>query len=68
MKKMEQDKFFKGSGARVKPGDKDNPQSFKVRKAKVGGYSDYFTDEQCEQLEQMMTQLDPMFGYGGHSA
>jgi len=65
MKKMEQDKFFKGSGARVKPGDKDNPQSFKVRKAKVGGYRDYFTDEQCQQLEQMVAQLDPMFGYGG---
>ena len=68
MKKMEQDKFFKGSGARVKPGDKDNPQSFKVRKAKVGGYRDYFTDEQCEQLEQMVAQLDSMFGYGGEQA
>jgi len=65
MKKMEQDKFFKGSGARVKPGDKDNPQSFKVRKAKVGGYRDYFTDQQCEQLEQMVAKLDPVFGYGG---
>jgi hypothetical protein len=65
MKKMEEDKFFKGSGARVKPGDKDNPQSFKVRKAKVGGYRDYFTDEQCQQLEQMMQLLDPVFGYGG---
>ena len=51
MKKMEQESFFKGSGARVKPGDKDNPQSFKVRKAKVGGYRDYFTDEQCDQLQ-----------------
>ena len=65
MKKMEEDKFFKGSGARVKPGDKDNPQSFKVRKAKVGGYRDYFTDEQCQQLEEMVAQLDPLFGYGG---
>ena len=64
MKKMEQEKFFKGSGARVKPGDKDNPQSFKVRKAKVGGYRDYFTDEQCEQLDAMVAELDPMFGYG----
>ena len=26
MKKMEQNSFFKGSGARVKPGDKDNPR------------------------------------------
>jgi hypothetical protein len=64
MKKMEQEKFLKGSGARVKPGDKDNPQSFKVRKAKVGGYRDYFTDEQCEQLDAMVAELDPMFGYG----
>ena len=64
MKKMEEEKFFKGSGARVKPGDKDNPQSFKVRKAKVGGYRDYFTDEQCEQLQAMVAQLDPVFGYG----
>jgi hypothetical protein len=63
MKKMEEDKFFKGSGARVKPGNKDNPQSFKVRKAKVGGYRDYFTDEQCEQLEHMLVKLDPVFGY-----
>lgn len=65
MKKMEEEKFFKGSGARVKPGDKNNPQSFKVRKAKVGGYRDYFTDEQCEQLQQLVNQLDPMFGYHG---
>lgn len=65
MKKMEQDKFFKDKGGvRVKPGDKDNPQSFKVRKAKVGGYRDYFTAEQCAQLDEMVNQLDPMFGYG----
>ncbi len=68
MKKMEEDKFFKGSGARVKPGDKDNPQSFKVRKAKVGGYRDYFTDEQCDQLGKMVAKLDPVFGYSGPSA
>lgn len=66
MKKMEQDSFFKGSGARVKPGDKDNPQSFKVRKAKVGGYRDHFDDAQCAQLEAMVAELDPMFGYGEH--
>ena len=68
MKKMEEERFFKGSGARVKPGDKNNPQSFKVRKAKVGGYRDYFTDEQCDQLEAMVAQLDPVFGYGGNAS
>ncbi|WP_279249660.1 sulfotransferase domain-containing protein [Candidatus Marimicrobium litorale] len=64
MKKMEQDSFFKGSGARVKPGDKANPESFKVRKAKVGGYRDHFDDEQCAMLEGMVAELDPVFGYG----
>jgi hypothetical protein len=63
MKKMEETKFFKGTGTRVKPGDKDNPQSFKVRKGKVGGYRDYFTDEQCAELEQMASALDPIFDY-----
>jgi len=68
MKKMEQDKFFKSSGARVKPGDQDNPDSYKTRKAKVGGYRDYFTEAQCQQLEQMVATLDPMFGYGKQMA
>lgn len=63
MKKMEQSAFFRRSGARVKPGDKDNPQSFKVRKGKVGGYRDYFTDEQCAYLENLAEDLDPVFGY-----
>ncbi len=63
MKKMEQERFFKGSGARVKAADKDNPQSYKVRKAKVGGFRDYFTDEQCEELERMVSELDSLFRY-----
>jgi hypothetical protein len=65
MKKMEQTKFFRGSGARVKPGDKNNPNSFKVRKAKVGGFKDYFSDDQCGELAKMIEGLDPMYGYGG---
>ena len=67
MKKMETEGFFKSSGARVKAGDNANPQSFKVRKAKVGGYHDYFTDEQCAQLERMVGELHPTFGYGRQS-
>jgi hypothetical protein len=39
-----------------------------LRKAKVGGYRDYFTDEQCAQLNQMVAQLDPVFGYGEEQA
>lgn len=68
MKKMEREGFFKGSGARVKAADRDNPQSFKVRKAKVGGYRDYFSDEQCARLDELVADLDPIFGYSGRSA
>jgi hypothetical protein len=68
MKKMEQSKFFKGSGARVRPGDENNPHSFKVRKAKVGGFKDYFSDDQCDELERMLEGLDPMFGYGSETS
>lgn len=63
MKKLEADGFFRNSGARVKAGDANNPESFKVRRAKVGGYRDYFDDDQCRTLDALMTKLDPVFGY-----
>lgn len=66
MKKMEEKKFFSASGARVRPGDSNNPDSFKVRKAKVGGFRDYFSDQQRRQLAQMVNRLDPVFGYGSN--
>jgi hypothetical protein len=64
MKKLEEKRLFRGSGARVKPGDKKNPNSFKVRRAKVGGYRDYFEDGQVAEIDRMVSgQLDPIFGY-----
>ncbi|MGW8310932.1 MAG: sulfotransferase domain-containing protein [Thiogranum sp.] len=69
MKKLEESRSFKGSGARVRPGDKKNPNSFKVRRAKVGGYRDYFEDEQVAEIDRMVEQgLDPVFGYGTDSS
>jgi hypothetical protein len=68
MKKLEAKSLFKGSGARVRPGDKSNPDSFKVRRAKVGGYRDYFEDDKLTALDAMVTQhLDPLFGYNDPS-
>jgi hypothetical protein len=65
MKKLEEKSFFRASGARVKPGDKTNPDSFKVRRGKVGGYRDYFDDEQVAVIDAMVAErLDPVFGYG----
>ena len=66
MKKLETKKVFWTSGARVRPGDKKNPDSFKVRRAKVGGYRDYFDDQQVATLDRMVQEgLDPKFGYSG---
>jgi hypothetical protein len=57
---------MRASGQRVKPGDESNPDSFKVRRGKVGGYRDYFTPEELAQVDAMVEgRLDPVFGYDG---
>jgi len=63
MKNMEESRFFAGFGSRLRQRNKANPESFKVRKAKIGGYRDYFTDEQCDHLGRLTASLDPVFGY-----
>jgi hypothetical protein len=63
MKKLEEKRVFRGSGARVKAGNRKNPDSFKVRRGKVGGYRDYFDDRQVEHIDKLVEGLDPMFGY-----
>jgi alcohol sulfotransferase len=64
MKKMEAREGFRMAGVRMAPGDRSNPDSFKVRRAKVGGYRDYFDDAQVRQIDAMMAEtLDPVFGY-----
>jgi hypothetical protein len=40
MKKMEQKKTFWLSGGRMRPKDRNDPNTYKVRRAKVGGYRD----------------------------
>jgi len=64
MKKLEEKKTFWLSGSRMVPKDRKNPNSYKVRRAKVGGFRDYFEDQQIAALEQLINeQLDPVFGY-----
>ena len=42
----------------------NDPNTFKVRKAKVGGYRDYFDDEQVAELNALVdANLLPVFGY-----
>lgn len=65
MKKMEQKGSFWLSGGRMKPRDESNPDSYKVRRGKVGGYLDYFDDDQAAQINRLIDEtLAPVFGYG----
>lgn len=64
MRNMETKRTFWLSGSRMVAKDRKNPNSFKVRKAKVGGYRDYFDDQQITAMNQLVqTKLDPSFGY-----
>ena len=64
MKRLEQDRVFSGHGQRLLPGNKANPDSYKVRRAKVGGYRDYFDDAQLAAVEALMRERPgPLFGY-----
>jgi len=67
MKKLESSGTFLLSGGRMLPGDRNNPDSFKVRKGKVGGFREHFSTAQIEQIETMINQqLSPIYGYNSH--
>ena len=55
----------KAGGQRsMKPGNADDPSSFKVRRGKVGGWRDYVTDAQADALEAMVRErLNPVYRY-----
>ena len=64
LRKKEQENYFWRSGSRVQAKDVNDPNTFKVRKAKVGGYRDYFDDDQVAELDAMVDSLLlPVFGY-----
>lgn len=66
LRKMEEQNYFWRSGSRVKAKDPSNPHSYKVRRAKVGGYRDYFDDEQLTNIDNMVDSLlSAVFGYCG---
>lgn len=47
----------------LRPGDPADPESFKVRRGKVGGYVDYLSAEEVAWLDAEVARLDPAFGY-----
>ena len=66
MRKLETKRTFWLAGSRMKAKDQSNPDSFKVRRAKVGGYRDYFSDDEAAKIDALVReQLAPVYGYGG---
>ena len=62
LRQLESEGFFRQGG--LKRRDPKDPNAFKVRRAKVNGYRDYFTPEQVAELEELMAdRLSPRFGY-----
>ena len=62
LKEKEASDFFNNS--RLQARDAGNPDSFKVRRGKSGGFRDYLTPEQISWVEsQTAAKLDKRFGY-----
>jgi hypothetical protein len=67
LKELERVNFFKNS--RLSPRDPADPDSFKVRRGVVGGYRDYFTEPEIEEMEALVgAELSPIYGYGSDAA
>ena len=64
MRKLEEQNVFWLAGGRMKPGKKGDPNTYKVRRAKVGGYRDYFDTSQAAEIDEYVAkELSPAFGY-----
>lgn len=62
MKKLEKDDALQDD--RLRASDPNDPESFKVRRGKVGGYKDYFSEDTIKFMEEQMKLLNRDFGYG----
>lgn len=62
MHRMERKQVFKQG--KMRPGNKNDEESFKTRKGKVGGYAEYLTPAQIAELNRkMQAALPPLYGY-----
>ncbi|MDQ6623990.1 MAG: sulfotransferase domain-containing protein [Verrucomicrobiota bacterium] len=61
MRKMEASKQY--DQKLLQPGDVNDPESYKVRRGKVGGYRDYLSGDDLTCADAAVAQLDRRFGY-----
>jgi hypothetical protein len=53
------------ASGRLRPRDPNDPESFKTRRGKVGGFVDYLGPEEIAEVERRIRdELDPCYGYG----
>lgn len=50
-------------GVSLRPGDSSDPESYKTRRGKVGGYVDYLSTEDIDYCNERMKSLDSWFAY-----
>ena len=64
MKKMEREGSFGDRSRRFSSGKQESSDAYKVRRGKIGGYRDYFTDEQLLAIDALVdATLAPEYGY-----
>jgi hypothetical protein len=62
LRKLERENTLRTT--RLRPGNVNDTDSYKVRRGKVGGFREYFSTEEAERLEMLVDKtLDPIFGY-----
>jgi len=67
LQEKERQRFF--TAERIRPRDDADPDAFKVRRGKVGGYRDYFDDRQLDAIDLLVQdRLVPDWGYKAPSA
>ena len=64
MKKREREGSFGDRSRRFSTGKHASSDAYKVRRGKVGGYRDYFTDAQLKEINERVDRtLSPSYGY-----
>ena len=48
---------------RLKPKNKNDPESYKIRRGKIGGYKDYLPQQEIQDLNEKLKKLNPVFDY-----
>jgi hypothetical protein len=59
MRRIEQDGL--APGRKLRPGDPQDEESFKVRRGKVGGFVDYLNPEDCAYVDRVIREFNDPF-------